>query len=87
MDISWLKANPVKILVNGDWVLSPFRITSLRKGDPTVLGTAKSTHRKSILWPTVYGGDVSKRNFERIHDRFQRDPENRASQLKIGWTE
>ena len=28
-----------------------------------------------------------KKNFERIHDRFQRDPVYRASQLKIGWTE
>ena len=28
-----------------------------------------------------------KKKFERIHDRFQRDPVYRASQLKIGWTE
>ena len=28
-----------------------------------------------------------KRNYEGIHDRFQRDPENRDSQLKSGWTE
>ena len=47
-DISWLKANPVKILVNGDWMLSPSRTTSSRRGDPMVLGTAKPTHRKSI---------------------------------------
>ena len=28
-----------------------------------------------------------KKNYDGIHDRFQRDPENRHSQLKIGWTE
>ena len=33
----------------------------IKKGDPTVLGTAKPTHRKSILWPTTRGRDVSKR--------------------------
>ena len=32
-------------------------------------------------------GDVSKRNYEGIHDRFQRDRVYRDSQLKIGWTE
>ena len=33
------------------------------------------------------GGDVLKKNFDGIHDRFQRDPVYRDSQLKIGWTE
>ena len=28
-----------------------------------------------------------KKNYDGIHDRFQRDPENRDSKLKIGWTE
>ena len=28
-----------------------------------------------------------KKNYDGIHDRFERDPENRDSQLKIGWTE
>ena len=28
-----------------------------------------------------------KKNFDEIHDRFQRDPVFRDSQLKIGWTE
>ena len=45
-----------------------------------MLGTAKLRDRKSISWPTT-------RNFERIHDRFQRDPVYRDSQLKTGWTE
>ena len=61
MDISWLKANSAKILVNGDWMLSPSRTTSSRKEDTTVLGTAKQTHRNSISWPTTRGRDVSER--------------------------
>ena len=52
-----------------------------------VLGTAKLRHRKSTMWPTMRGRDCLKRNYEGIHDRFLRDPENRDSQLKIGWTE
>ena len=41
--------------INGDWMLSPSRTTSSRKGDPTVLGTAKPKHRNCILWPTTRG--------------------------------
>ena len=33
------------------------------------------------------GGAVPKRNLKEFHDRFQRDPEYRDSQLKMGWTE
>ena len=61
VDISWLKANPTTNLTNGDWMLSQSRTTSSRMGDPTVLGTAKPKHRKSILWPTTRGRVVSKR--------------------------
>ena len=50
----------VKILVNDDWMLSQLRATSLRRSDPTVLGTAKPKHRKSILWPVTRGRDVPK---------------------------
>ena len=49
-----------------------------------VLGTAKQTHRKIISWPTTRSGDVSKKNFDGIHDRFQQDSVHRDSQLKIG---
>ena len=61
VDISWLKANPANILTNGDWMLSQSRTTSSERGDFVVLGTAKPKHRKSILWPTTRGRDVSKR--------------------------
>ena len=60
MDISWSKANPATILTNGDWTLFRSRTTSSRRGDPKVLGTAKLKHRKSIMWPTMRGRDVSK---------------------------
>ena len=41
-------------------MLSPSRTTSSRRGDTTVLGTAKLRHRNSISWPTTRGRDVSK---------------------------
>ena len=46
------------------WRLDAFSIEnySSRRGDLEVLGTAKLKHRKSISWPTMRGGDVSKRN-------------------------
>ena len=68
-------------------MLSPSRTTSSRRGDPTVLGMAKPTHRKSISWPTTARKRCIRKNFDGIHDRFQRDPVSRDSQLKIGWTE
>ena len=53
-----LQAN---VLTDCDWVLSQFRTTSSRRIDPMVLDTEKLKHRKSILWPTMRGRDVSKR--------------------------
>ena len=82
-----VEANPIKILAYGDWMLSQSRTMSSERGDRVVLGTAKLRHRKSISWLTTRGRDVSKKNFDGTHDRFQRDPVCRDSQLKIGWTE
>ena len=81
-----MKANPANIFTKGDWMLSQSRTASLQRCNLVVLGTAKLWHRSSISWPTTRGRDVSQ-NFDGIHDRFQRDSENRDSQLKIGWTE
>ena len=67
--------------------LSQSRTTSSRRGVLVVLGTAKLRHRKSTSWPTMREGDVSKKNFDGIHDRFQRDSVYRDSQLTVGWTE
>ena len=68
----WLKANPANIFTNGDGMLSQSRTTSSKRSDLVVFGTAKLRHRNSISWPTMLERDVSKRNFEEIHDRFQR---------------
>ena len=68
-------------------MLSQFRTTSSRRGDPTVLGTAKPTHRKSIFVAHNARKRCIKKIFDGIHDRFQRDPEYSDSQLKFGWTE
>ena len=74
-DISWLKANPVKILVNGDGMLSQFRAASSRRRE-TPRSSARQNRKRCI-----------KKNYDGIHDRFKRDPVYRDSQLKIGWTE
>ena len=67
-------------------MLSQSRTTSSRR-ETTVLGTAKPTHRKSILSPHNARKRCIKKNFDGIHDRFQWDSVFRDSQLKIGWTE
>ena len=51
-----------------------------------VLHTAKLRHRNSILGPQC-AEEMSQKDFNGIHDRFQRDSVYRDSQLKIDWTE
>ena len=86
------KANPVKFLVNGDWMLSPSRTASSRRGNTMVLGTVELKHRNSTISPSTRGREIKRvdgqeEHYEGIHDRFLRDPVYRDSQLKIGWTE
>ena len=52
------------IFVNGNWMLSQSRTSSSERGDLVVLGTAKLRHKKSTMWPTMRGRDVSKENLE-----------------------
>ena len=59
-----IKNNPAKIFTDGDWMHSQSRTTSSRRGDLVVLGTAEPRRRKNISWPTMRGGDVSKRNLQ-----------------------
>ena len=66
VDTSWKKVKPANIFTNGDWTLSQSRTTLSRRSDFEVLGTAKLRHRKSISWPTMRGGDVSKRNVKQF---------------------
>ena len=52
-----------------------------------VLGTAKTEAQKEHFVAHNARKRCLKKNFDGIHDRFQRDPVYRDSQLKIGWTE
>ena len=76
---------PANIFINGDWSLSQSGTTLSRRGDLEVPGTAELKYRKSISQPTMLERGVSKRIFEGIHDRFQKD--STYPQLKIGWAE
>ena len=72
------------------WRLDAFsqsRITSSRRTDLMVHGTAKLRHRNSSSWPHNARKRCIKKNFDGIHCRFQRDSVFRDSQLRIGWTE
>ena len=87
MDISWLKANPANILTNGDWMLSQSRTTSSKKERPPGARHGKNEAQKEYYVAHNARKICLKRTYEGIHDRFQRDPVYRDSQLKIGWTE
>ena len=52
-----------------------------------VLGRTKLKHKKEHSVVHNARKRCIKKNYEGIHDRFQRDPVYRYSQLKIGWTE
>ena len=52
-----------------------------------VLGTAKLMHRKSISWPIMRGGDVSKRNLKEFTIAFRKILKFRDSQLRTDRTE
>ena len=86
LDISRLKANPFKIFVNGDWMLSQSRTTSSRC-DLLVLGTAKTDAQKEHFVVHKARKRRIKKDFDGIHDDVQRDPVYRDSQLNIGLTE
>ena len=67
-------------------MLSQSRTTSLRRGDLVVLGTVKVTQKEHSIAHNARRRCI-KKNFEGIHDRFQKDFTYRDSQLRIGWTE
>ena len=52
-----------------------------------MVGTAKQTHRKSILWPTTRGRDVSKRVFMEFTIVSNEIQYTVTRNSKIGWTE
>ena len=60
VDISWRKwIQPTFSPMATGCSLNP-ALRHQERWDPTVLGTAKLKHRKSISWLTMHGGDVSK---------------------------
>ena len=64
------------------------RTTSSRRKNPTVLGTAKPRHRKSISWPTMRGRDVSNENFlKEFTIEFNEIQHIVIRTSKIGWIE
>ena len=56
---------------------------AIRVGRPRGARHGKTEARKSISWPTMRGGDVSKKKFDGIHDHFLRDQVYRDKQHKI----
>ena len=71
------------------WRLDVFSIQNyvVKKERPRGARHGKTEAQKEHFVATMRGRDVSKKKFDGIHDRFQRDPTCRDSQLKIGWTE
>ena len=62
-----LQQNSVYFLVESEssqnfnkWRPDTLSIPHYKRSDPMVLGTAKLKHRKSTMWPTTRGRDVSK---------------------------
>ena len=83
-----MKANPANIFFTDcDWVISQFRTTSSRRIDPMVLDTAKLKHRKSILWLTMRGRDVSKRIMKEFRIVSYETQYIVIRNSKNGWTE
>ena len=74
------------LLVESESALSiPHYVT--RMGRPRGARHGKTEEQKEHFLAHNVRKRCIKKNFDEIHDRFQRDPENRHSQLKIGWTE
>ena len=70
------------------WRLDAFSIPHcvIRKGRPRGARHGKTEAQKEHFVATTRGRDVSKKMLmDLIHDRFQRDPVFRDSQLKNGW--
>ena len=74
---SWKKVNPVKIFTNG----------VIKKGRPRGARHGKTEAQKEHLVVHNARKRCIKKNFDGIHDRFQRGSTYRDSQLKIGWIE
>ena len=79
--------NPAKVFTNGD--LDAFSIQNyvIKKGRPRGARHGRTEAQKEHFIAHNARRRCLKKNFDGIHDRFQRDSAYRDSQLKIGWTE
>ena len=75
-------------------ILSQWRLDALsiphyviKKGRPHGARHGKTDAQKEHFVAHNARKRLVKKNFDGIHNRFQRDPVYRDSQLKIGWTE
>ena len=78
--------NPIKILANGDWMLSIPNYV-IKKERPHGARHGKTEAQKEHFIAHNARKRRIKKNFSGIHDRFQKDLRYRDSQLRIGWTE
>ena len=81
------KTIPANIFINGDWTLFQSRTTSSRKGDLRGARHGKTEAQKEHFIANNARRRCLKKNFEGIHDRFQKDFKFRDSQLRISRTE
>ena len=74
---------------NHKWRLDAFSIQNyvIKKGRPRGARHGKTEAQKEHFVAHKARRRCLIKNFEGIHDRFQRDPVYRDSQVKIGWTE
>ena len=79
---SWKKANPAKFFTHGDWMLSQSRTQSSKKVRPRGARHGKTEAQKEHFVAHNARRRCIKKNFDGIHDRFQKDSTYRVSKLK-----
>ena len=80
---------PAEASFNGHWIFSQSRTISLRRSGPHGhrFGKTKEQKKKKHHIAHNLRKRCIKRGFEGIHDRFQKDPVFRESQISIDRTE
>ena len=68
-------------------IFSQFKIMTLRRGDFMAIVVGRLKNKRTTTSPINLRRRCKKRGFERIHDRFQKDPVFRESQLSNDRTE
>ena len=86
VDISSKKVNPAEVFINGDWMPSQSRAYVIKKGRLRGARHGKTETREEHFIVHSARRRSLKKNFDGIHDHFQRHSEYRDPQRKIGWT-